>query len=740
MRKTDAMRKIFVSCLLLAVFAVAGMRIDVRNGKFSRFQQVVDVKMTAEQYEAAKELVVYEMETSGLTKQVPFAWSVEEWDGRDREYVLSIMLTGLTEPNATRSFVFDIGTVGENDTVTDLTSSSDKTTSRISNQYFSLEHKAQGGGGVFSNLRFMFSGTEDKDLTLLDRAFTRGVGIFSIENDKEATAEIISANPLRVVVESKTGYFEKDKAASGNLRAIYHYAYSAFSPIVTITAKFMKEDDSEWRELHFTHLTSKVRKYDRFVMGRKGNVEIHELLPKGTKSFGAIDASDWSVMEGAENAVGVAGRTLSWDASKEYYDFIKSTKVLTFKKEQKSIGVTSCVYLGPANGDRTAYAKWLAEPEQPKATVLSNATSGLERGEFNGEHVLENKALRLAFAGAAGGFSCVGIERADHKGPVFCNAEGYRRSLWNLNFRKGTDSASTLTVSAKDVPTAQTTVEPFDGGLKFVWKGVRLGEGGTFDAVAKVVLNGDKSEWTLEVDNHSKEYGLWDSEFPIIGNVLARGTADALVPNGNWGGSLYHNFKGGCNGRYPSAGAPVQMMALMRDGYGLYYGVHDGAARSKRICMGGGTDMFTRVDAENMGVSGSGRKADFPVVIQIFEGDWWAAAKIYRAWALKQPWTARGPIKYDKEYPKLLKDMGFWFLLNSGSDAQVESVVGNTMDRAFERATVPTGVHWYCWHRIPFDNRYPEYFPIKNGVKEATARMTARGQVVMPYPGSRDAA
>ncbi|MBQ7651095.1 MAG: hypothetical protein IJS15_09060 [Victivallales bacterium] len=728
------MKRLLIVFMLLTGLAFAGIRIDVQNGGYLRFQQVVDVRMTAEQYNFYKSQALNEIESSGLRTPVPFAWSVEPWDGGETEYVLSILMTGLTNPNVIRSFEFAVGDAVE--TATDLTSSSDETASRISNQYFSLKHKAKGNGGIFSDIHFMLSGTDDNDLTLLDRSFTRGIGIYSIENDREASAKIVCANPLRVVAESKTRYVG-DKAAPGDLRAVYHYSYNAFSPVVNVSAKIEKDDDTEWKELHFLHLTSKVRKYDRFVMSKKGSVDVHELLPKGTKSCGAMDASDWIVMEDAKNAVGVGGPTLAWDASKEYYDFIRSNRMRGLQGAERTVGVAASMYLGPASVDRSAYAKWLSLVAQPKWTVRSNVSSATDRGEFKGEHILENNELRIAFAGAADGFACVGIEKADHKGPIFCNAKGTVRPLWKLHFMKGTDSATMLTVNGNDVLAAQTSVERIENGLKIIWKGVALGNGGTFDAVAKVVLDGGKSEWTLEVENHSKEYGLWDSEFPVIANVLAKGTADAIVPHGNWGGALYHNFKGGYSGTYPSAGAPLQMMALMRDGYGLYYGMHDGAARRKNICIGGGTDMFTRVMAEDMGKPGSGQKADFPVVLQIFEGDWWAAAKIYRSWALKQAWTSRGPIKDDAEYPKLMKEMGFWFLLNSGNDKQVEEVVGKTMDKAFAKATVPTGVHWYCWHCIPFDNSYPEYFPIKNGVKEATARMTKRGQVVMPYINGR---
>ena len=151
------MKKLFVSFVLVAAVAVAGVRIDVQNGGQLRFQQVVDVKMTAEQYNSSKLMVLKEIDQAGFRTPVPYAWSVEEWDGGEKEYVLSILMTGLTNPHVVRTFEFAVGDAAE--TATDLTSSSDETVSVISNQFFSLKHKAKGNGGIFSDIRFMISGT-----------------------------------------------------------------------------------------------------------------------------------------------------------------------------------------------------------------------------------------------------------------------------------------------------------------------------------------------------------------------------------------------------------------------------------------------------------------------------------------------------------------------------------------------------------------------------------------------------
>jgi hypothetical protein len=47
------------------------------------------------------------------------------------------------------------------------------------------------------------------------------------------------------------------------------------------------------------------------------------------------------------------------------------------------------------------------------------------------------------------------------------------------------------------------------------------------------------------------------------------------------------------------------------------------------------------------------------------------------------------------------------------------------------------GTHWYNWHKIPFDNSYPEYFPTKPGVSDAAKKMVGNNQVIMPYINGR---
>ena len=121
------------------------------------------------------------------------------------------------------------------------------------------------------------------------------------------------------------------------------------------------------------------------------------------------------------------------------------------------------------------------------------------------------------------------------------------------------------------------------------------------------------------------------------------------------------------------------------------------------------------------------------MVVAAYRGDWWQAARRYRDWAVQQTWTAKGPIAERDDFPARLKELGFW-MISSGAPT---GVTNNMALTAQLFPNMPVGVHWYNWHQIPFDHTYPEYFPTKPGMAEATRAMTAKGQTVMPYINAR---
>jgi len=97
-----------------------------------------------------------------------------------------------------------------------------------------------------------------------------------------------------------------------------------------------------------------------------------------------------------------------------------------------------------------------------------------------------------------------------------------------------------------------------------------------------------------------------------------------------------------------------------------------------------------------------------------------------------QIWMSKGPLDKRDDMPRKLRDGLVWLLL----DGEPKGVVQQAL-AAQDFLGVPIGIHWYNWHKIPFDDDYPHYFPTKDGVADAVKTLKDRGIYVMPYINGR---
>ena len=364
-----------------------------------------------------------------------------------------------------------------------------------------------------------------------------------------------------------------------------------------------------------------------------------------------------------------------------------------------------------------------------KVTVLASTVGGGK--------VLEGRGIRLAFATADRGFGCLEVENRLGETPVlFCadKAQDGTR-LWELCFwRDGDPTNGIVTIDSRS-PCQRRFVTDEAKALRFAWEGLSPdGEDGAVDVYATVSLTdgGDAAEWRLEVKNRSDRLGLAQTEYPIFEHVVKPGVATALFPLGGLGGRVVKKCKRGFKMRYPSGSVPVQTLAYMVGDAGLQVTALDGNAQEKTFCT---TNLSASViyRCPDCGVPGTANAPDFAVETAAFKGDWWRAAKRYRAWAIRQKWTAKGPLVRRKDFCRRFADTGIVMNIDRSPD-----VLTNVMAKALAAAgDVPLCLHWYCWHKIPFDHSYPEFFPAKVGAHEASEWMRSRGVFVMPYINGR---
>jgi hypothetical protein len=163
---------------------------------------------------------------------------------------------------------------------------------------------------------------------------------------------------------------------------------------------------------------------------------------------------------------------------------------------------------------------------------------------------------------------------------------------------------------------------------------------------------------------------------------------------------------------------------------GVYLGAHDPAAGHKQLVFtpdpAAGTLSLEIVTFPAR--TGEPRKAyrlPYPAAVEVLSGRWFEAAACYRRWVRSAPYSR------PTRPPRWLEKTDLWCLASGGPETAA------SVRKFAEYFGVPTAVHWYNWHEIPFDTAYPEYFPTKPGFAAAVHDLQRDGLHVMPYINGR---
>lgn len=186
---------------------------------------------------------------------------------------------------------------------------------------------------------------------------------------------------------------------------------------------------------------------------------------------------------------------------------------------------------------------------------------------------------------------------------------------------------------------------------------------------------------------------------------------------------------------YPNAQTDMQFCAYWDRAGGLYIATEDPLASTKYLrCRHEKEEnsiVFKVVwPAPDAGVPGNDFEQSGYVVMELFDGDWFDAAQIYRRWASSEAywWPPMGK-EGRTDTPRWMKEIAVWVM--DGPES-----VDETIEFA-EFMGVPTAIHLYNWHQTSFDNDYPHYFPVKYGLKEGIKKLQEAGVRVMPYINAR---
>jgi len=254
------------------------------------------------------------------------------------------------------------------------------------------------------------------------------------------------------------------------------------------------------------------------------------------------------------------------------------------------------------------------------------------------------------------------------------------------------------------------------------------------EAACTLRLDGPRLSLRLEVDNDSPQVALRRTRFPLLRlRRLEEGTDQLLVPR--MSGVVHPNPVGTrmrYEGDYPSGAAHMQFLAYYDDGRGVYVGCEDPKAWSKTLLAGAAgedCEMAARWFVGCPGEGGNGFSQSGEVAVELFEGDWFDAARLYKRFARTAAWWPASRSREDT--PRWYRDLTLWFIGNANTEAAERALIEQRRSLG-----LPVGLHWYGWNTEKFDDDYP-HFTAREGFSETVARLQAEGIYVKPYINAR---
>jgi hypothetical protein len=203
--------------------------------------------------------------------------------------------------------------------------------------------------------------------------------------------------------------------------------------------------------------------------------------------------------------------------------------------------------------------------------------------------------------------------------------------------------------------------------------------------------------WSMSIPKLPKGWNVIRTEFPMIPNIKLKKKSKIAVSHG-WG--IEDDLKPGYQYEavYPYCQCVMQFIAIYCQGIGLYLGAHDPNANMKQFYVKADKSKIEFKMTNFAGIHKkpeSSYKTPYELAIGVYNGDYYEAAQIYRAFTFKTPWGNPKSIT-NRKTPDWLKQTVLW-LRPKGEEKNTIEVT----KKALHYFEVPTALHWNQWHSIP---------------------------------------
>ncbi len=641
----------------------------------------------------------------------------------------------------------------------------------VRNELYEITHALADMAGLPSRVVWRHTGKVFDTYVINDRLHRRDLGGFLLRNDSQAAVEVLARGPLTAVIRVTARYIGSGPTAT-NAKAEYLFHYFAGSPVIRVEGHLTQDSRMRWDESHLMEIN-----FPDQSLGRWANSESPEGadLKADQKSY----LGSWGALLDGQNVLGMFGQDAVriYDGRGGYGTYLHGPWVSTAADrldlstylyisaapnalaelarlaDSQSVPVeyelsTSTIagLLADIRAAGSSEARWAAAmlARETRSGGLARATdrlsslqAALKKGgdvsriatDGGAIHMLAGDRLIAGIRATDDGVSLVSLYDAA-RGREYLRGE---QPLWLATFR---DPQGEKIAVESSSAFGKAVVLRQKAGARVRWAAH------SDERLARVTIRQSLTvtdatlSSTLTVDNRS-DATLLDVT-PLTLDLARLGAArdDDWVLYPKVSGGLVRdpmqNYPGH-SGMYPSGWTTVQFGAFYDPDGGLYFGCHDPEAWSKTISLvaaGGGINARMQWPAPNASLPGNGFRQSGSTVCRLFDGDWFDAARIYRAWAeAEAEWW---PDADRPDTPEWMKDIAVWVNASGHAKDCVPKV------KAFaEYMGVPAALHWYSWHEIPFDVDYPHYFPAKPGFAEGVAELQEAGVRVMPYINGR---